>query len=95
MSALGVGSVINSQWLRPLALALLLLSVGALLIRGRRRGGYGPLFLGLIAATAMYWCKFRLNYDIGAYLSGGLLVAASIWNARPKRQTADDTQCHC
>lgn len=33
MSALGVGSIIGSAWLQPLAVALLLLSVGALFVR--------------------------------------------------------------
>jgi hypothetical protein len=95
MSVLGVGSTINSDWLRPLAVIFLMLAVGALFIRARRRSGYGPFFLGLLAAIAMYLCKFSFNYDIGAYLSGAGLFGASVWNAVPKRRPADDFQCRC
>jgi len=95
MGALGVGSTINSDWLWPLAVAFLVLPVGALFVRARRLGRYGPFFLGLIAATAMYFCKFSFNYDTGAYVSGAALVGASVWNVVPKRRPADDFQCHC
>ena len=78
MSALGVSSVINKAWLRPLAIMLLLLPVIALFVRARRRGGYGPFVLGIIAAAAMYFFKFELFYDPGVYLSGAALVGASI-----------------
>ena len=95
MSALGVSSIINSQWLQPLAITLLLLSVGALFVRARSRHGYGPFCLGLVAAVAMYLCKFRLDSEIGVYLGGATLLGASIWNALPKRQAADKIHCHC
>jgi len=95
MGALGVGSTINSDWLWPLAVTVLGLPVGALFVRARRLGRYGPFFLGLIAATAMYFCKFSFNYDTGAYLSGAALVGASVWNVVPKRRPGDDFQCHC
>jgi hypothetical protein len=96
MSALGVGSVINLAWLQPLAVALLCLSVSMLLVRARRRGGYGPFMLGLVAAGAIYLSKFILNYDPGVYLSGATLISASVWNTLPKRRRATtDTRCHC
>jgi mercuric ion transport protein len=95
MSALGVGSAINSNWLQPLVVALLFLPVTVLLAGARRRRGYGPFFLGLVAAIAMYLCKFRLNYDVGVYLSGATLLGASVWNIVPKHQAADNIQCHC
>jgi len=95
MSALGVGSAITADWLRPLAITFLLLPLGALFIRARRRRAYGPFFLGLLAAAAMYLCKFNFYYDVGAYFSGGALVAASVWNAVPKRRAPKDFQCHC
>jgi len=95
MGALGVSSTINSDWLRPLSVIFLMLPVGALFVRARRRSRYGPFFLGLSAATAMYLCKFSFNYDTGAYLSGAALVAASVWNVVLKRWPADDIHCHC
>jgi hypothetical protein len=95
MSALGVGPAINSNWLQPLVVALLFLPVSVLLAGARRRRGYGPFFLGLVAAIAMYLFKFRLNYDFGVYLSGATLLGASVWNIVPKHQATDNTQCHC
>lgn len=95
MSALGVGSAVNSNWLQPLAVALLFLPVSVLLLGARRRRGYGPFFLGLVAVIAMYLCKFRLNYDFGVYLSGATLLAASVWNIVPKHQATANIQCDC
>lgn len=95
MSALGVSSTINSNWLQPLAGALLCLSISVLLVRVRHRRGYGPFWLGLVAAGAIYLSKFRLHYDSGVYLSGATLLAAAIWNALPRRQAADNTRCRC
>ena len=95
MGALGVSSMINAVWIRPLAVGFLLLPVGALFIRVRLRGGYGPFFLALAGAMAMYLCKFVLFYDPGVYLSGAALIAASIWNVTNKRRTRDETECRC
>jgi len=95
MSALGVGPVIGSQWLQPITIGLLLLSVGGLLVRARRLSAYGPFILGLAAAVAMYLCKFNFNYDLGVYLSAVTLVAAAAWNILPKRRRDDDVQCQC
>jgi hypothetical protein len=95
MSALGIGSAINSNWLQPLVIALLFLPLCVLLVAARRRRVYGPFFLGLVAATAMYLCKFRLNYDFGVYLSGAILLGASVWNIVPKHEATDNIQCQC
>jgi hypothetical protein len=95
MGALGVSSTINALWMRPLAVGFLLLPVGALFIRVRRRGGYGPFFLGLAGAVAMYSCKFVLFYDPGVYLGAAALVGASIWNVTNTRRTRDKTECRC
>jgi hypothetical protein len=95
MSALGVGSALNSTWLQPLIIVLLFLPVSMLLAGAHRRRGYGPFFLGLLAAIAMYLCKFRLNYDFGVYLSGATLLGASVWNIVTKQQEAANIQCHC
>ena len=95
MGALGVSSTLTAGWLRPLAIVFLLIPVSALFIRARRRGGYAPFTLGVIAASAMYFCKFELFYDPGTYVSGVALVGASIWNATSKRRTRDKTHCRC
>ena len=95
MTTLGVGSLVGSAWLRPVAIALLVLNLGVLFVRARRLGRYGPLSLGLAASFAMYLCKFGLNYDVGAYLSAATLFGASIWNARQQYGTRVDIRCRC
>jgi hypothetical protein len=95
MGTLGVGSTISASWLQPLAMGLLLLSVSALLVRARRRHSYAPFVLGLLAAVALYWCKFRLNSDLGVYLSMATLLAASVWNAVAQTRLAGDVRCRC
>lgn len=95
MSALGVGSFISSTWLQPLAVTLLLISVATLFARARRLRIYGPLYLGLAASIVIYLCKFTLDYDPGVYLGGAALLAASIWNAMPKRSSGHDARCRC
>jgi hypothetical protein len=95
MSTLGLGSVIGSRWLQPLAIILLLLSASALLLSARRRRSYGPFCLGLLAVVAMYLCKFKFDYAAGVYLSGVTLLGATVWNALPKRRAASDVKCHC
>lgn len=95
MSALGVGSTINSNWLRLLALTLLFLSVSILFVRARRRSGYVPFCLGCIAAIAIYLSKFRLNSDPGVYLSCATLLGVSIWNSLPQRRGPNKIRCRC
>ena len=95
MGALGVSSTINAVWMRPLAIGFLLVPVGALFIRVRCRGGYGPFFLGLAGAVALYLCKFVLSYDPGVYLSGAALIGASLWSVTHKRGTRDKAECPC
>ena len=66
-----------------LAIALVVLSWGA-----RRRRGYGPLALGGVGAAAL-WSGEHLVASEGLALTGaGLLIAASLWNAWPRRSVA-------
>ena len=86
MSAVGAGSVISSSWLQPVAITLLFVSAATLFVLSRRKQSYGPFVLGLAAAVLIYLFKFKLNQDLGVYLSGALLVGASIWNILPKKR---------
>src|ERR1043166_9518457 len=59
VSALGAGTTISAGWLRPITFGLLLLPVITMLISARQSGRYLPLLLAVVAASAMYFCKFQ------------------------------------
>jgi hypothetical protein len=75
----------GSSWLVLLTAALLLLAIGALAFHAPARHGYGPFGLGVIASALVLLGRFVFVSDIATYTGVGLLVAASLWNARPHR----------
>jgi len=95
MSTIGVSWPLNASWLRSLTFALMLIPLGLLLFRGHSTDNYRPFLLGLIAAIAMYLCKFRLNFNPGLYLSGAILFGASLWSVRLNRQKTKEILCRC
>jgi hypothetical protein len=84
ISALGLGFLISTKYLLPLTIAFLALTAAALGLRASRRHGYGPLWLGLAAATMILIGKFHFDAPRAAYVGVGLLIAASIWNGWPR-----------
>jgi hypothetical protein len=89
LSSLGLGFLIKTSVLLPLTAAFLATAVGALAFRARRRRGFGPFGLGLVAAVVVLAGKFMLESDWAMY--GGLLilVVASLWNSWPSARRAD------
>ena len=59
--------------------------LAALGFRARRRRGYAPLFLGLVAVSLLLVGKFVLEFAIATYGGLTLLIVASVWNSWPKR----------
>jgi len=90
---MGAASAIRVEWLRPLAIAFLFLSVASLFFRSRRRSVYGPFFLGATAAVVMYECKFLFDSNVGVDLSGLALLASSLWSSLPRRQITAEQNC--
>lgn len=99
MSTLGLGSIVTSYWMHPMAISALILPLGVFLLCAFRSRSYAPFYLALAAAAGMYLGKFLVNSDVGFYLSGATMVGASIWNFVATRQAASkdsaDTKCHC
>jgi hypothetical protein len=95
MSTIGVSWPLDAYWLRSLSFAFMLIPLGLLIVRGHSSGNYGPFVLGLIAAIAMYLCKFRLNFNAGLYLGGASLFGASLWSIRLNRQKTKEIMCRC
>jgi hypothetical protein len=94
MGGLGAASTIHLRWLQPLAIALLFSSLLALFLRSRRRSGYGPFLLGLIAGVAMYEFKFVLDSGVGVSLSAVTLFGSSIWSSL-QPPTAEQNPAEC
>jgi mercuric ion transport protein len=93
LGALGLGFLMDVTWLLPLTAMFLGFAVGALLFRARRRRGYGPFALGVIASAIVLIGKFSLQEDAAMYTGLGLLVIASLWNSWPRRRQVECSPC--
>jgi drug/metabolite transporter (DMT)-like permease len=69
----------------PLTIFFLLVAVGMLGYKARHRRGYIPLFIGIAGAVAIVAGKFYLDEDYLSKAGISLLVAASVWNAWPRK----------
>ncbi|RJP21195.1 MAG: hypothetical protein C4529_08000 [Deltaproteobacteria bacterium] len=87
LSSVGLGFLLDTAYLFPLTAAFLVLAVGALAFRAGTRRGFGPFTVGLGAAAVVLVGKFAFDSNTAMYVSIGLLVAASVWNAWPKRKS--------
>jgi hypothetical protein len=84
LSSLGLGFLVpNARYLLPMTAAFLVLAVGMLAFRARRRHGYVPLALGILAASLILLGKFSLASNPVLYAGLGLLILASVWNSWP------------
>jgi len=84
LSSVGLGFLIpNTAYLLPLTAIFLLAAVGMLAFRARRRHGYVPFVLGIIAASFILFRKFSLASNPVLYIGLGLLILASVWNSWP------------
>src|SRR5215471_16279014 len=79
VSALGLGFLISTRYLLPLTVAFLAMTAAALGFRASRRHGYGPLWLGLVAAAVILMGKFYFDTARAGHVGVGLLIAASAW----------------
>lgn len=95
VSAVGLSWPISAGWLRSLTIAFSLVPLGLLLWNAHRSRDYRPLLLGMVAAIALYVCKFRLGLDSGAYLSAAALFGATLWGAKLRPARASDIICGC
>jgi len=95
LSAIGLGFLARTEYLLPLTvLFLTVVLVGQAFGAGRRRG-YGPLFLGIIASTAVLLGKFTLRSGFLFYSGLALLVGSSLWNTWPRKQSKTASCCAC
>ena len=88
LSAFGLTPLMQTRWLLPLTASVLVLAVGTLAFRARRRRGYGPFGLGILAAVLVLVGKFGFDNDSAMYVGVAFLVGASLWNAWPRREVS-------
>jgi len=84
VSSVGLGFLIGTTYLLPITLAFLILTLAVLAFRAKRRQGYGPFLLGLVASGLVLLAKFYFESISASYCGVALLVAAAIWNAWPR-----------
>jgi hypothetical protein len=83
ISSVGLGFMMKTAYLLPLLLVCLALALAALGLRARRRHGYLPLMLGVVAAALIVFGKFVMESEWVVYGGVAALAAASFWNAWP------------
>ncbi len=86
LSSFGLGVLPTTRHLLPLTLAALLIPLGLLGVRARRRQGFLPLALGLLGASSLVMGRFVLGSNPLLYSGVGLLMGASIWSSRTNRR---------
>ena len=87
LSTLGRGCLISTVSLFPVTAVLLTVAVGSLAFRASSRRGFGPFWMGVVAATSILFGKFYLESASATYAGVGLLIVSSIWNTWPRRAT--------
>ena len=93
LGSLGLPFLMETAWLLPLTAVFLVIAVGVLAFRARRRRGYRPFLLGLLAAAFVMIGKFGLESDPAMYVGLALLVSASLWNSWPKPRPQPCAAC--
>ncbi len=88
---MGLPFLLNTAYLLPLTVLFLVLAVGALAFRTRRRRGYAPFSVGLAAAAILLIGKFVLDSTPVLYGGMALLFGASLWNTWPMRTAKSDS----
>lgn len=85
VSSLGLGFLVGTTYLLPLTAGLLAMTATTLAFRARNRRGYGPAWAGSSGAILILLGKFQLDSVVTTSTGIGLLLAAAIWNAWPRR----------
>lgn len=80
-------------WLLPATAALLALTVLALALSGRSRGGFGPAALATAASAAVLLGKFRLDQPPLLHAGLAALAVSAAWGAWPRRSVPEAHAC--
>lgn len=86
LGALGLGFIDYTPYLLPVTAVLLVVSLFPLGWQAKRRRGYLPLVMGLIASLLILDGKFYFEMPWVFYTGVLFLLAASVWNIWPKNK---------
>lgn len=95
ISAFGLGFLARTEYLLPLTTLFLSVVLVGLGYGARNRRGYRPLFLGIVASTAVLFGKFNFRSDFLFYSGLVLLAGSSLWNTWPQKQSKTASCCKC
>lgn len=93
LGSVGLSATAFAPLAVPLAVGFLLLALITLALGARRRGGYGPLWLGAAGAGAILAGELALSSEFTAFTGVALLIGASLWNVWPRRARASPDSC--
>jgi mercuric ion transport protein len=91
LSSIGLGFLLENRYVLALLAVLLTASLVTLAYRAKTRRGYAPFGLGVLATGMILTSKFLFAFNPLLYGGVVLLVAASIWNAWPRRAARKDS----
>lgn len=93
LSSFGIAFVNYTAYLLPLTIFFLLISLVTFGYKAKRRRGYYPLALGIVASLIIVVGKFGFNHDWALYAGVILLVIASLWNGWPVTKSKPCSKC--
>ncbi|WP_407929084.1 MerC domain-containing protein [Desulfomarina profundi] len=82
-----MGFLINDTVMLWITIAALIVSVGFLAFRAKRRRGYKPFWTGLTGSLLIITGKFIIDIPFLFYSGLALLIAASLWNSWPRKNS--------
>lgn len=85
LSSMGLPFLATATYLFPLTVGVITVGVGSLLVGADRRRGLGPFWLGVTAAACLLGGRFLVESVLLVCVGIVLFIAASVWNATPKR----------
>ena len=82
---MGLGFLLQTVYLLPLTALFLAVAVGSLAFRAKKRRGYRPFVVGIVAAIVLVVGKFIFDSDMAVYGAIIALIGSSLWNSWPKK----------
>ena len=85
LSAVGLGFLMQDDWLILFTVVFLVLATAAIAFRAKRRRGYAPAFAATGAGILLVIGKFVVDVSLVADAGIAFFVLAAVWNAWPIR----------